>query len=444
MAELPLTIGLSLGADLEWPVFYEDIIDRLALRIPRGDDTITFNVERVTIEPFTLRQPVRYAVLLDRLTHWYHTSREWIKKAVVYNDLYVFNNPFTIQSMEKHTSYAAMMRLGFPIPRTLLLPPKEYDQSQPDLEVTLGQYARLFNLSEVAAEIGYPCYLKPFDGGAWRGVSRIENDAQLFLAYDQSGRSIMHLQEAIEPFDLFVRALAVGPQVNVIRYDPTAPMHDRYKVDFNFVNGDEWQLLSDMVLTINSFFNWDFNSCETLRKGGEFYPIDFANACPDSQVTSLHYHLPWLVKAKIRWSLFIAATGRRMRHNPDWDPYFEVADGAGTYREKLAAYAEIAHRYFDTERFLEFCDTYLPHLDEVTWDYFSTDRALEAVRRKVSVIFPPPEVERFTDHFWGLLQFWRQTERDRLDSIGSHPMSEGQGAVYNPLTAPIAGGEEFL
>jgi hypothetical protein len=133
-----------------------------------------------------------------------------------------------------------------------------------------------------------------------------------------------------------------------------------------------------------------------------------------------------------------------MRHNPDWDPYFEVADGAGTYREKLAAYAEIAHRYFDTERFLEFCDTYLPHLDEVTWDYFSTDRALEAVRRKVSVIFPPPEVERFTDHFWGLLQFWRQTERDRLDSIGSHPMSEGQGAVYNPLTAPIAGGEEFL
>ena len=130
----------------------------------------------------------------------------------------------------------------------------------------------------------------------------------------------MHLQEAIEPFDLFVRALAVGPQVNVIRYDPAAPMHDRYKIDFNFVDAEEWQLLSDMVLTINSFFNWDFNSCETLRKGGEFFPIDFANACPDSQVTSLHYHLPWLVKSKIRWSLFVAATGRQGAPQPRLGP----------------------------------------------------------------------------------------------------------------------------
>ncbi|MGQ0848446.1 MAG: ATP-grasp domain-containing protein [Actinomycetota bacterium] len=445
MAELPLTIGLSLGADLEWPIFYEDIIARLNPKVPRGDDTITFRVERVTIEPFTLRQPVRYAVLLDRLTHWYHTSREWIKKAVVFNDLYVFNNPFTVQSMEKHTSYAAMMRLGLPIPRTLLLPPKEYD-TQPDLQVTLEQYARLFDLGRVAEEIGYPCYMKPFDGGAWRGVSRIENEAQLRAAYEQSGRSIMHLQEAVEPFDLFVRTLAVGPQVNVIRYDPAAPLHDRYKIDFNFVNADEWQLLADMVLTINSFFNWDFNSCESLRKDGEFYPIDFANACPDSQVTSLHYHLPWLVKAKIRWSLFVAATGRRVRHNPDWTPYLEIAATEMPYRQKLAAYAAIAHRLFETERFLEFCDNHLADLDEITWEYFASDRAHEAVRRKVEVIFPIHEVDTFTEHYWGLLQFWRSTERDRLNSVGSTPPAPPApgGAPLSRIPIGTEGGQEFL
>ncbi|HUP16153.1 MAG TPA: hypothetical protein VM848_08925 [Acidimicrobiia bacterium] len=445
MAEMPLTIGLSLGADLEWPVFFEDIIARLNPRIPKGDDTITFRVERVTIEPFFLRQPVRYAVLLDRLTHWYHTSREWIKKGVVHDDLYVFNNPFTIQSMEKHTSYAAMMRLGLPVPRTLLLPPKEYD-TQPDLQVTLEQYARLFDIAEVAKQVGYPCYMKPFDGGAWRGVSRIENEEQLRVAYDKSGRSIMHLQEAVEPFDLFVRALAVGPQVNIIRYDPAAPMHDRYKVGFNFLDAAEWQLMSDMVLTINSFFNWDFNSCEALRKEGEFYPIDFANACPDSQVTSLHYHLPWLVKAMIRWALYVAATGRKVQHNPDWNAFFDIARQDLPYREKLSAYAGIAHERYETERFLEFCDTHLAMLDEITWEYFGAERAKEAVRRKVSVIFPPHEVEQYTEHFWGLLQFWRRTERDRLDILGSTftPGEYGDEHPLSRVSAPADTGEGSL
>lgn len=421
-------IGLSLGADLEWPVFFEDIVRLLDLDIEIGGERITFEVERVTIEPFDIAQPVRYDVLVDRLTHWYHTSREWIKKAVVHDDLYVFNNPFTIQSMEKHTSYAAMMRLGLPVPKTLLLPPKEYDTAgMPDLEITLRQYARLFDLGEAGRRIGYPSFLKPYDGGAWRGVSRIENEEQLQTAYDQSGRQIMHLQEAIEPFDLFVRCLGVGPQVNVIRYDPAASLHERYTVDFNFVDEEEWSLLQDMVLTINSFFGWDFNSCESLRKNGVFYPIDFANACPDSQVTSLHYHLPWLVKAKIRWSLFCAATNRPMRHHLDWTPYFEIAREELPYREKLRRYATLARSRFDADRFEDFCADYLSELDEVAWTYFGTEGAKEAVRSKVALLFPSHEVETFTEHFWGLIQFWRHTERERLDNAAStSPKGKGK------------------
>ncbi|MGI8517386.1 MAG: hypothetical protein ACR2ME_03455, partial [Acidimicrobiia bacterium] len=167
-------------------------------------------------------------------------------------------------------------------------------------------------------------------------------------------------------------------------------------------------------------------------------------ACPDSQVTSLHYHLPWLVKSKIRWSLFVAATGRKVRHNPDWESFFEIADSGASYREKLSGYAALAHRRFETDRFLEFCDRHLSQLDEITWEYFSTDRALEAVRRKVAVIFPPHEVDRFTEHFWGLLQFWRRTERDRLDLIGSHPGEPEFERKYSPISSPAGAGEEFL
>lgn len=407
-------IGLSLGADLCWPAFYEDIVDELGpLQI--GGEEVTFDVERVTIEPFDLRQHTDYDVVIDRLTPWYHTSREWLKKAILLDDVYVLNSPFTLQAMQKHTSYAAMVRLGLPIPKTWLLPPREYEPYS-DLDFTLNRYARMFDLAEIGEKVGYPAYLKPYDGGAWEGVSRVDDSRGLQEAYDSSGKRIMHLQAGVEPYDLFVRILGVGPQMNIIKYDPAAPLHDRYKVEFEFVDGEEWALLRDMGLTINSFFGWDFNSCEALRgANGEFIPIDFANANPDSQVTSLHYHLPWLVKAILRWSLFAAATRRQMSFDLKWHEYFAIADRDMGYRDRLGAYAELAALRFETARFEEFCSESLADLDEIALDYLGTDRALEAVEAKVGAVFPADEVSRFTEHFWGLLQFWRKTERDRLD-----------------------------
>jgi hypothetical protein len=415
MTHITRHIGLSLGADLCWPQFFEDILDHLQPVARVGDHEVRFAVERITIEPFDLGQHVKYDVVLDRLTPWYHTSREWIKKAVVLDDLYVLNDPFTLQAMQKHTSYVAMMRLGVPVPRTYLLPPKEYEHAE-DLTVTLDRYAQLFDLPTIGDELGYPLFMKPYDGGAWVGVSRIDDAADLQAAYDESGTRIMHLQKAVHPFDLFVRCLAVGPQVNVIRYDPDAPLHDRYTVDFGFVDADDHRQLVDLTLTINSFFGWDFNSCEALAKDGIFYPIDFANANPDSQVTSLHFHIPWLVKALIRWSLFCAATDRPMRHDREWREFFATAEGIEDYGARLAALGRLAHQRFETERFEEFCAANLADLDEVVYEYFGTDRAREIVRWKVNAMFPSDEVDRFTDHFWGLIQFWRQTERDRLET----------------------------
>lgn len=411
MATVKRIIGLSLGADLCWPICYEEIVKRLDLKVPVGSDTVEFEVERVTIEPFDLQQPCRYALVLDRLTHWYHTSREWIKKAIVLDDLYVLNNPWSIQSMEKHTTYCAMMRLGLPVPHTWMLPPKDYEPHD-DLTVTLQRYAKLFNLGEVGAAVGYPMFMKPYDGGAWVGVNKIDDPEQLHSAYEKSGKKLMHLQAAVKDWDIFVRCIGVGPQVNIVRYDPGSPLHDRYKVAFNFVNAEEYMILREMTLTINTFFGWDFNSCEALREDGVFYPIDFANACPDSQVTSLHYHFPWMVRAIVRWSLFCAATGRKMRQNVDWEPYYEIARRDLPYREKLKEYARIANERLETERFHEFCATHLAHLDEVLWEFFGTEVAKRAVRLKVEALYPQHEIEQFTEHFWGLIQFWRKTEAD--------------------------------
>ena len=412
MAHVTRHIGLSLGADICWPICFEAILKRLELAIPAGGDTLGFEVSRVTIEPFDLRQPVRYDLVIDRLTHWYYTSREWIKKAVVMNDTYVFNNPWSVQSNEKHTSYCAMMRLGLKVPDTWMLPPKAYEQTA-DLQPTLTRYARYFDLGPIGAQLGYPLFMKPYDGGGWVGVSKVDDEGGLRAAYEGSGTKLMHVQSAVLPYERFVRCIGLGPQTRAVNYDPAAPLHDRYRMDRDFVDPALEAELRDITLTINAFFGWDFNSCEALLRDGAWHPIDFANACPDSQVTSLHYHFPWLIKANLRWAIFCAATRRRVRHNLDWAPYFEIAQQDLPYREKLSRYAQIARQALDADAFEEFCARHLGHLDAVADEFFGTEQARDAVRQKVTALFPAHEVDEFTELFYGRIQQWRAAEGHR-------------------------------
>ena len=409
MAQTTRRIGLSLGADICWPICYEGLLQELDLAIPDGNDTLTFEVERVQIEPFDLMQGCKYDVVIDRLTHWYHTSREWIKKAITMNDLYVFNNPWSLQSMEKHTTYCAMMRLGLPVPDTWMIPPKSYLETS-DLAPTLARYAKLFNLGDIGDRIGYPLFIKPYDGGAWVGVTAIKDRDALLDAYNESGTRVMHLQKGVVPFEGFVRCIGLGPQWRCVNYDPDAPLHDRYRMDTDFLAAEDEQRLTDITMVINAFFGWDFNSCESLLSNGVWHPIDFANACPDSQVTSLHFHFPWLIKANLRWSIFCAATKRRMNTDLNWRAYFDIAAQDIPFDDKLAAYVQLARERFDVERFEEFCDQHLAHLDEVAHRYFASDAVRAAIREKVEALYPAHEHDEFTELFWTRIQYWRQQQ----------------------------------
>jgi len=407
VAEITRRIGLSLGADICWPLCYEHLVKRLNLKIPYQGDTLRFEVERVSIEPFDLKQPVKYDVVVDRLTHWLLTTREWIKKGILLNDLYVFNNPWSVQSNEKHTSYAAMMGLGMPIPETFMLPAKGYAPDLADAKVTLKRYARLFDVKTIGERIGWPFFLKPYDGGGWRNVTRVKNAKEAWAAYDESGTSVMHAQASVEGYDRFVRTIGFGPQTRSVLYDPDAPLHDRYTQQVDFLPKADLEHLRKVTLTINAFFGWDFNSCETLRKNGVWHPIDFANPCPDSQVTSLHFHFPWLVKAYLKWSLFCAATKKKMRKTLDWAPFEAVAALDLSYAEKLDRYAAIADERFETAKFEDFCATHLKHLDAEAFEFFGGPEAREAVRQKTAALFPAHEVEKFTELFWSRIQAWR-------------------------------------
>jgi hypothetical protein len=46
-------------------------------------------------------------------------------------------------------------------------------------------------------------------------------------------------------------------------------------------------------------------------------------------------------------------------------------------------------------------------LEEVVSDYFGTDRARLAIRKKVEALYPAHEVDSFTELFWQRIQNWR-------------------------------------
>ena len=167
---------------------------------------------------------------------------------------------------------------------------------------------------------------------------------------------------------------------------------------------------------VNAFFRWELNSCETLVKDGEVYPIDYANACPDMALTSLHYYFPWAIKALVKWCVFAVATGRRPRLDMAAEQYFEIADdpGASYAREAgrpTASWPTGTSSPSDTRTsarpgwatWTRSCSTGWPGpgFDELL---------IETVRS----VYPAHEHDKFIAHLRGLIGLWVRDESARL------------------------------
>ncbi len=407
------TIGLLLGTEEDWPTAFQEIVRRLGPVGGPGGGQHAFDCERITIEPFSLRDHPRYNLVIDRLAYWYYHPREWLKKVALMDGVYLLNSPFTFQSMEKHAAYCAMLRLGLKVPETVLVPFKNpIDNSR--YAYTAARYNQPFDLDAIAEQIGYPLFMKPYDGGAWRGVSRIRNADELHAAYDASGEMLMHLQKAVD-YDVFARSLSIGAETMVMRFQPDQPMHLRYAVDHSFLSPQVGAEVVTIGRLVNAFFKWEFNSCETLVAGAEVYPIDYANACPDVALTSLHYYFPWAMKALVKWCVFAQVTGRRVKVDLETDRYFAIADEAGmSYTEKLDAYRALADAYFDAEHYRDFCASKLAHLDEIVLDWVAGPDFDRLLIQTVRSVYPAHEQDMFIAHLRGLLGLWVNDESARL------------------------------
>jgi len=251
--------------------------------------------ELVKIGGIRLDEPKRYDVIVDRISHEVPFYRATLKRFEL-EGTHIINNPFWWSADDKFFNFSLAAKLGVAIPKTVLLPQHSYiedinSDSLRNLEFPL-------DWEGIVEYTGLPAFLKPFDGGGWKNVSKIESMEQLWYEYDQSGRLCMTLQEGID-FDQFVRCYCVGKkEVLVMPYDPTKPYlsGEQYVPDPTYLEPKLLKRVEKDVRTICTALGYDLNTVEFAIKDGIPYAIDFMNPAPDAELASVgEYNHRWIV-----------------------------------------------------------------------------------------------------------------------------------------------------
>jgi biotin carboxylase len=146
--------------------------------------------------------------------------------------------------------------------------------------------------------VGFPAFLKPFDGGGWRDVYKINNREEFFSAYDQTRTLCMTLQRAVN-FKEYFRCYVVGQEkVHVMPYDPRAPFHERYVLNPPDYPKALIERVKRDAVTLCKALGYDLNTVEFACEDGIPYAIDFMNPAPDADLHSVgQQNFDWIVNA---------------------------------------------------------------------------------------------------------------------------------------------------
>ncbi len=425
-------IGVMDPNSLSFRVAVEGLLDHLKPEIDFKGKKHTISHRRIICRPYdTLGARSTCDAIINRGAHWNPHHNSFF--SIVNDQTYLLNDTVSLIGIIKNTAYQHMHEFGMNIPKTVALPQfdnKDLKENKNELELELifSEYEE-FDLAELGEHVGYPAFLKPQDGGGWVGVEKVSNAQELHEKYAGSGDKPMNLQAAVD-YREFVRTVGIGPQFLAMHYNASAEhSHDRYMrnpwqaVEPDFINAKEREEIVKISKTINAFYGWDHNSCETLieKETNTIYPIDYCNAYPDSTLISLHFHFPEIVKNMVRWFLFCVVTGKKkpLNYAYHWDKYFAVSkdfqSGKLNYNQALDKYAALADEHFETEAFEDFVKGPLDGFEEAAYEYFKSPEFLQLIDRQVEQYFKiPHEQPAKKVHYQGIHQYWLACEAARL------------------------------
>ena len=315
-------IGILFGKERSFP---EAFVERINGK----------NIDGITAEPVHIDKVIQgessgYAVIVDRISQDIPFYRAFLKNAALCGTA-VINNPFWWSADEKFFNNCLATKIDVPVPKTVILPSKSLPHDTNDQ--SFSNLAYPLDWESIFSYIGFPAYMKPFAGGGWKNVYKVKDVDDLFNKHAETGELIMMLQEEIV-FDEYYRCYCIGGKfVHIMPYEPRNPHHLRYAADFK-PDKQRLELMTDIVLRINKYLGYDFNTVELALRDGVPYAIDFCNPAPDAEITSVgKENFDWVVEAASTFAIEKAKDHQEGKDNLTWGEYVRrSADGKKLYK----------------------------------------------------------------------------------------------------------------
>ncbi|OSZ77482.1 glutathione synthase [Chitinophagaceae bacterium IBVUCB2] len=281
------------------------------------------NIPGIIAEPVRIDKAMQgvhsgYTVIIDRISQDVPFYRTWLKNAAVTGTA-VINNPFWWSADDKYFNNCLMTKIGVPVPKTAIIPSRDL----PD-DTSNESFSNLsfpLDWDSIFGYTGFPVYMKPFAGGGWKNVYRLDSKEDFFEKHAETGQLVMLFQEEIV-FTEYYRCYCIGGKyVRIMSYEPRNPHHLRYVADFK-PSAERLQQMTDIVLKINKYLGYDFNTVELAIRDGVPYAIDFCNPAPDADKPSVgEENFEWVVETAATYAIEKALENKEGEDNLTWGEY---------------------------------------------------------------------------------------------------------------------------
>ncbi|RAJ72834.1 glutathione synthase/RimK-type ligase-like ATP-grasp enzyme [Chitinophaga dinghuensis] len=303
-------IGILFGQENTFP---QAFVDRINRKNPPG-----IFAEFVTIGKVLQGESSGYAVIVDRISQDVPFYRAYLKNAAA-SGTAVINNPFWWSADDKFFNNALAEKIGVRVPRTALLPSFQLPNNTTNQSFRNLIYP--LHWQEIFDYVGFPAYLKPFDGGGWRDVYRLSDKEEFYNIHQKTGQLVMMLQEEID-FTSYYRCYCIGGKhVHIMPYNPRHPHHERYQATFDTPPA-VLEEITRATLALNQHLGYDFNTVEFAVRGDVPYAIDFCNPAPDADIHSIGKdNFEWIVETSAQYAIERAMAQEPEKDNLTWGKF---------------------------------------------------------------------------------------------------------------------------